>query len=211
MNRTLSGSEEDHHHTGRGERMRHRSYSQNDSAEYARRMESGETGIDGPRRMSLTEVLLGRRSLINSKVFDQTLQEESSSLESLNQIDDKKDDDREDKEIGQNESSEEFVTEVQSNGQNGDSVFLNDENSESTSEKVVTREITQTDHLNKRLLDSFLTRINNFTLGNPTGATNKGEGGNDPEPGRDSPKDYSTLYTDDFLLDHIYRKLHQKK
>ena len=39
-------------------------------------------------------------------------------------------------------------------------------------EAPVTREITQTDHLNRKLLESFLTRINSTDLGQMVGRAN---------------------------------------
>eukprot|EP00794_Sanderia_malayensis_P009852 gene9852-10863_t len=177
----------------RSPKLRSRSYSQNDSDKYAEQ----QVDSSSPRRLSLTEALLGRRNTFKRQMSE-SLIEETSSLLNLDEGDGEE-------EIESKENDEELVKSSSSN-----SVFSNGDQYDE-SKNVVVVEKTQTDHLNKRLLDAFLQRINNFSLGNSGNATNMDESGKEHEPGRDSPRDYSVLYTDDFLIDHIYRKLNQKK
>ena len=66
----------------------------------------------------------------------------------------------------------------------------------------MTRETSQTDHINKRLLESFLTRINNVAATFISGADNH------------SVQSAPGVFTDDALMDHILRRvesLHVKK
>lgn len=67
---------------------------------------------------------------------------------------------------------------------------------------TVTRETSQTDHINKRLLESFLTRINNVAATFISGTDNP------------SVQSAPGVYTDDALMDHILRRVespHEKK
>lgn len=200
LSRTLSGSEESHHPKEMkpgGPLIRKRSYSTNDSAEYEQRLEENDGGI--PRRMSLTQILLGRRSLLNPTVSDETLLEESSSLESLGNL-----------KIENNEKeSADSNKETEDEAMPDDQTMPQDSGPDAT--KKVTRNLTQTDYLNKNLLESFLARINSFGAGDSQKAA-KGEGEKDnEESARASPRDYSVLYSDDFLLDNICRRLEKKK
>ena len=62
------------------------------------------------------------------------------------------------------------------------------------------REVSQTDHLNKWLLQSFLGRMNS----NPTAGN---QPVNDTECANTETNDYGTIYTDDLLIDQICRRL----
>ena len=160
--------------------MRTRSYSTNDSDALEERLQ--QRGRSG-HRFSITELLLGRQSFysVNESVATQTLAEVSDSAENL---------------------SEETIT---MSTETGSHVLHEATLQTDGSEQSMARETTQTDHLNKHLLDAFLSRLSNLTgIGNP-GTVYKGE------EDQEGPGDYSTVYSDDLLMDRIYRRIQSKK
>ena len=162
--------------------MRTRSYSENDSERLQQRMEDSVQS-SSTHRLSITEILLGRRSFYsrNESVVTQTVEEVSDSMENV---------------------TEETITMSIENDteQIDEPMSQTDGNQAST-----TRETTQTDHLNKRLLDAFLSRLSNIAGVNNSGTVFKGD--NEAE----SSGEYSTVYSDDLLMDRIYRRINNRK
>ena len=170
--------------------MRTRSYSQNDSDRLRDRLDEQ----DGRRRLSLTEMLLGRRNLYSTgqSVVNQTVDEVSESTENLQMND-----------------SDDNVLSMSANDK--DATFDAQNSKEKMmgqGDQLAARQTTQTDHLNKRLLDVFLERISSFA-----GPTNPGTVHTGDNEGKihDSSEDLSQVYSDDFLMDRIVRKLNSKK
>eukprot|EP00112_Aurelia_sp_Birch-Aquarium-sp1_P016931 Seg388.8 transcript_id=Seg388.8/GoldUCD/mRNA.D3Y31 product="hypothetical protein" protein_id=Seg388.8/GoldUCD/D3Y31 len=171
--------------------MRTRSYSQNDSETLRERLDEQ----DGRRRYSLTEMLLGRRSLYSTSqsVVSQTVDEVSESTENLEM----------------NESND---TVLSMSVDNRDAIFdaeNSNENLTAEGDQPAARKTTQTDHLNKRLLDVFLERISSFAGPTNPGTVHKGD--NEGKIHDDTPEDVNRVYSDDFLMDRIVRKLNTKK
>jgi len=78
------------------------------------------------------------------------------------------------------ENKQSSMMETESNGICAYSRTINDETSTVTSEEV--RELTQTDHLNKRLLDSFLQRLNDAQPGASVLSANNNTDFDDDKP-----------------------------
>ena len=170
--------------------MRTRSYSQNDSDRLRERLDMQ----DGRRRLSLTEMLLGRRNIYSTgqSVVSQTVDEVSESTENLEMND-----------------SDDRVLSMSAGGK--DATFdaeRSQENVTAQEDQPSARQTTQTDHLNKRLLDVFLERISSFAGPTIPGTVHNGD---NEEKVQDSPEDLSRVYSDDFLMDRIVRKLNSKK
>ena len=160
--------------------MRTRSYSTNDSDELEEKLQ------ERPRRISFSEYILGRRSLFSSNqpVVNQTVLEESISAQSLAEPDGLS------MSTDSHQESQDTVTD------------------QSGMEQQPARETTQTDHLNKRLLDSFLSRLGNFAGVLTPGTVYHSEHANENEIQESG--DYSTVYSDDLLMDRIYRRMNSK-
>jgi len=162
--------------------MRKRSFSTNDSDDLEERLKH-----NGPRssskRLSITEMLLGQRSFYsaNESVFSQTVEEVSDSMENM---------------------SEEIVMISTENSSEGQTEAISQTDGNGASKSGQTKQQGQ---LGFPLFDTFLSRLSNIAgIGTP-GTVNKN--GNDQE----RSGEYSTVYSDDFLMDRIYRRMNSKK
>ena len=162
--------------------MRKRSYSTNDSDDLEERLQHNNQR-NGSHRFSITELLLGQRSFYsrNESVVTQTVEEVSDSMERLD---------------------EETIIMSGDKGPGGQEEGILDIDGNGIS---TTKNTTQPDQLNSHLFDTFLSRIGSIAgIGNP-GAVNRG--GDE----RENSGEYNTVYSDDFLMDRIYRRMSSKK
>ena len=162
--------------------MRKRSYSTNDSDAVEERLKLNEQRSNS-KRLSITEMLLGQRSFYsaNQSVFTQTVEEVSDSMENM---------------------SEEIVMISTENSSEGQTEAISQTDGIEASKSG---ETTQPGQLGSPLLDTFLSRLSTIAgIGSP-GTINKK--GNDQE----NSGEYSTAYSDDFLMDRIYRRMNSKK
>lgn len=170
--------------------MRVRSYSTSDSDDLEERLAERRGSRNG-RGLSITDMLLGRRNVYRRSdsvpLSPDKVDEVSESMEEISK--------------GANEMSTD----------NGSPVF--DENGSKAmeqkgdSEESTVRQRSQTDHLNKHLLDAFLSRISNVAgIGNQATVYKDDDNGEEK-----SGEDYTTIYSDDLLMDRICRRVSGKK
>ena len=161
---------------------RTRRFSASDSDKLEEKLKLGEHGT-GSRRFSLTGMLLGQRSLYNANesVIVETVKEVSETMENI----------AEEPIVESAESSSEVLNEA-----------LSQKDGNGTSAQ---RKVSYPDQFKSPLLDTLLSSLSSITgIGTP-GTVYKGS------DEQENSGEYNAVYSDDFLVDRMYRRMNSRK